>query len=220
MKSPATLWCLPDVCSHILVGPLKRLCDFCRYGAEWADGTRSVPATQINSAAGKDCQRPNGRDESYVQVQKPAWAVLMSSGTAMPVVFGAGGSRLLLGAGAGAGAGPVGPGAAGATLGAAVAPQPLPQLLHCGQTHSTVQPRTQCSFVSGQTISLWIVRTRQRQSQPSSQPLLHGSQALHAAAHPPGHPPPQAPQFSQHSPRSPMRVTPGMQMSLQVQQYL
>jgi hypothetical protein len=103
-------------------------------------------------------------------------------------------------------------------LGAAVAPQP-PQLPHCGQTHSTVQPLTQCSFFTGQTISLWTVRTRQRQSQPSWQPLLLGSQALHSAAHPPGHPPPQAPQLSQHSLRSPMRVTPGMQRSLQVQQY-
>ena len=78
---------------------------------------------------------------------------------------------------------------------------------------------TQCSFVAGQTISLCTVRTRQRSQpswQPGSQPLLQGSQALHAAADPP----PLALQGSQPSQRSQIRVTPGMQMSLHLQQYL
>jgi len=147
----------------------------------------------------------------------------MSSGKgAKLVVFGGGGKRLLRGAGAGAGA--AGPGAAGVALGTEVAPQPPPQLLHCGQTHSTVQPRTQCSFVTGQTISLWTVRTRQRQSQPSwqpgSQPVLQGPQAAHPVAPPPAQAPPHSLAFSQPPHRSPMRVTPGMQMSLHLQQYL
>jgi hypothetical protein len=128
----------------------------------------------------------------------------------MLVVFGGDGNRLVFGAGGGA----AGPGMGGAP-GAAVAPQP-PQLLQFGQTHCTVQVRTGVSFVTGQTINLWISRTRQRQSQPSWQPLLHGSQALQPLAHPPL----PAPQLSQHSFRSPMRVTPGMQISLQAQQYL
>jgi hypothetical protein len=129
----------------------------------------------------------------------------MSSGNAMSVVFGGGGKRLLLGAGAGAGA--AGAGAAGAALGAVVVWQ-TPQL-QCGQTHSTVQPRTQCSLVAGHTISLWTVRTLQWQSQLS----LPGS---HAGALPLAH----GAQLSQLSQRSQRRVTPGMHRSLQVQQYL
>ena len=55
-------------------------------------------------------------------------------------------------------AGAAEPGVAGATLGTAVAsPQPLPQSPQWGQAHVTVQPLTQCSFVTGQTISLWTV---------------------------------------------------------------
>ena len=113
-------------------------------------------ALQKKSAAGKGCRRPNGRSQSHSHVQKPVRAIWMSPGNgARSVVFGGGGSRLVLGAGAGAGA--AGPGAAGAALGTEVPPQPpqLPQPLQFGQTHSTVQPRTQCSFVTGQTMSLW-----------------------------------------------------------------
>jgi hypothetical protein len=129
----------------------------------------------------------------------------MSSGEgARSVVFGGGGNRLVLGAGVGA----AGPGVAGAMLGAAVVPQ-APQLLQFGQTHCTVHSRTGVSLVTGKTVSLWISRTRQRQSLQSWQP---GSQAPHPLADPL--------QFSQPWPRSQRRVTPGMQMSLHLQQYL
>jgi hypothetical protein len=123
------------------------------------------------------------------------------------VVFGAGGKRFAGGAGAaGAGAGV----AAGVALGTVPASQP-PQLLQCGQTHSTVQPRTQTCFGTGQTINLWISRTRQWQSQESWQPLLQGSQALHDLH------PPDSQQLSQPLPLSQRRLTPGMQSSLQQQ---
>ena len=73
----------------------------------------------------------------------------MSLGSARPVVFGGGGNRLVFGAGA------AGAGVAGVTLGSGVVPQP-PQLpLQFGQTHCTVQVRTDVSFVTGWTISLW-----------------------------------------------------------------
>jgi hypothetical protein len=70
-------------------------------------------------------------------------------------------------------------------------------------------------LVCGHTISLWTQCSRQWQLPPSQQPSLQGSQAV-------VHPPLQAPELSQHPPllAQQMGVTPGMQISLHLQQYL